>query len=95
MHTTFIESGSGDSSGAEEGKAGKKNIKSALGRFNGVFFVIFQLSQIPGNVLSGVILGGSGKTAPQSKVTLLFLVYTGFGVTGVIVLLALLRRIPR
>jgi len=78
---------------------GKADEKAVLGRFNGIFFAVFQLSQIPGNVLGSLELPGSARPAEAWPTvehlrgrSLLFAVFVALSVVGTVAF-ALLRSV--
>eukprot|EP01105_Mastigella_eilhardi_P018170 TRINITY_DN4201_c0_g1_i1.p1 TRINITY_DN4201_c0_g1~~TRINITY_DN4201_c0_g1_i1.p1 ORF type:complete len:458 (-),score=143.04 TRINITY_DN4201_c0_g1_i1:116-1465(-) len=63
-------------------------LKSSLGLFNGVFFGIFQLSMVIGNILSSVILGTnvSGNSKSSDALFLVYVIVCVAGLVGLIFL---------
>jgi MFS family permease len=66
--------------------------ESAMGFFNGIFFGIFQLNQVVGNLIAGFILNNHAIT--KSRVDLLMYIFIGLCGVSVVSMLFLAREEP-
>jgi MFS family permease len=69
-----------------------KEPKSAMGLFTGIFFSIFQLTQVVGNLVAGCILMFGGDDQDQAR-NILFYIFLGVAAGGVVLFLALGKEV--
>jgi MFS family permease len=69
-----------------------KEPKSAMGLFTGIFFSIFQLTQVVGNLVAGCIFMFGGQDQDQAR-NILFYVFLGVAAGGVLLFLTLGREV--
>ncbi|ELR13602.1 uncharacterized protein ACA1_037740 [Acanthamoeba castellanii str. Neff] len=69
-----------------------KESKSAMGLFTGIFFCIFQLTQVVGNLVAGCIFMYGGSNQDQAR-DILFYIFLGVAVVGVLLFLTLGKEV--
>eukprot|EP01126_Amoeba_proteus_P052228 TRINITY_DN6291_c0_g1_i2.p1 TRINITY_DN6291_c0_g1~~TRINITY_DN6291_c0_g1_i2.p1 ORF type:complete len:464 (+),score=69.34 TRINITY_DN6291_c0_g1_i2:129-1394(+) len=68
--------------------------RSMMGTFTGIFFAIFQVSQVIGNLISSFILGPYSGKPPQSAVNILMYIYIAIAGIGCVSFLFMVHETP-